>query len=162
MRIVTRGDRRAQDAVVQQLVDAFDDDPRPPKVIDRRTAPVHGYRAVHVVVFPEGVPVEIQVRTSWQHEWAELFEKLADRVGRGLRYGEPPARWWTPAEFDAMDANSRRLLALSYDKRVTTVGLALAVAGMIDAVEDGEATAPADPELDAYRALVDERLKQSA
>jgi hypothetical protein len=27
--------------------------------------------AVHVVVFPHGVPVEIQVRTRWQHEWAD-------------------------------------------------------------------------------------------
>jgi ppGpp synthetase/RelA/SpoT-type nucleotidyltranferase len=50
-----------------------------------------GYAAVHVIVFPEGTPIEIQIRTAWQHEWAELFEKLADLVGRGIRYGEPPA-----------------------------------------------------------------------
>jgi hypothetical protein len=40
-------------------------------------------------VFPDGFPVEIQVRTRLQHEWAELFEKLADQLGRGIRYGEP-------------------------------------------------------------------------
>jgi ppGpp synthetase/RelA/SpoT-type nucleotidyltranferase len=37
-------------------------------VIDRRAEPMHGYRAVHVIVFPDGAPIEIQVRTAWQHE----------------------------------------------------------------------------------------------
>jgi len=158
MRIVARVDRRGQNAIVQQLIDVFGEDPRSPKVIDRRLAPVHGYRAVHVVVFPEGVPVEIQVRTLWQHEWAELFEKLADLVGRGIRYGEPPARWWSPDQFEEMDAAARALVLGTHAVRTTTVELALAVAGMIDAVEDGESTAPEDPELDAYRRRVDEAL----
>lgn len=90
MRIVGMFDLNGQDALVAQLVALFASEQRPPKVVDRREAPVQGYRAVHVIVFPEGVPVEIQVRTRLQHEWAELFEKLADRVGRGVRYGEPP------------------------------------------------------------------------
>ncbi|MGH3722296.1 MAG: hypothetical protein ACRDRI_26350 [Pseudonocardiaceae bacterium] len=37
--------------------------------------------------------MEIQLRTQLQHEWVDLFEKLADRVGRGIRYGEPPEHW---------------------------------------------------------------------
>ncbi len=85
MRIVARTDRRDQDAIVEQLIDVFGEDPRPPKVVDRRAVPVNGYRAVHVI----GIPVEVQVRTRLQHEWAELFEKLADRVGRGIAYGDP-------------------------------------------------------------------------
>ena len=31
-----------------------------------------------------------QVRTEWQHLWAEWFARLADQYGRGIRYGEPP------------------------------------------------------------------------
>ncbi len=66
--------------------------PKDPKVIDRRAegADSHGYRAVHVIVFPEGLPVEIQIRTPLQHSWAEISERLGDRWGRGLRYGKGP------------------------------------------------------------------------
>jgi Region found in RelA / SpoT proteins len=119
MRIVVRADRRHQDAVVQQLVDVFGEDPRPPKVVDRRAAPVNGYRAVHVIAFPDGIPVEIQMRTRWQHEWAELFEKLADRVGRGIRYGEPPARMWSAAEYEAMGPAETSEILLSGRSNVT-------------------------------------------
>lgn len=59
-------------------------------VTDRRERPNHGYRAVHVVVLVDGRPVEIQVRTKWQHRWAQLVEKTADAVGREIRYGGAP------------------------------------------------------------------------
>jgi hypothetical protein len=49
-----------------------------------------GYRAVHVIVYPGSFPIGIQVRTRWQHQWAEWYERLADQYGRGIRYGEPP------------------------------------------------------------------------
>jgi ppGpp synthetase/RelA/SpoT-type nucleotidyltranferase len=84
MRIVGTFDRRGQDEVVERVRALFADDPREPKVVDRRIEPMHGYAAVHLIVFPSGAPIEIQVRTAWQHEWAELFEKLADLVGRAL------------------------------------------------------------------------------
>ena len=158
MRIVVRTDRRGQDAIVRQLVEVFGEDPRPPKVIDRRAAPVHGYRAVHVIAFPEGVPVEIQVRTLWQHEWAELFEKLADHVGRGIRYGEPPERWWTPEEFHAMGLDAQALVSRTYEVRVRAIETTLAASEVVDAVEEHEAAAPDDVELDAYRGSVDEVL----
>src|SRR5690606_20276899 len=87
MRIVGGPNRREQDETVARVVELFQLEAPEPKVIDRRAHPVHGYSAVHVIVFPEGVPVEIQIRTTWQHEWAEVFEKLADAVGRGIRYG---------------------------------------------------------------------------
>jgi ppGpp synthetase/RelA/SpoT-type nucleotidyltranferase len=102
MRIVGEFDRRGQDEIVTQLRELFVDAPRQPRVIDRRTAPMHGYRAVHVIVFPDGAPIEIQVRTARQHEWAELFEKLADRAGRGIRYGQAPARLPTGEETDVV------------------------------------------------------------
>jgi ppGpp synthetase/RelA/SpoT-type nucleotidyltranferase len=89
MRIVMdEGGRRAQDSLVERLSDLFEEPARPVKQIDRRADPRSGYRAVHLVVHVNDVPVEIQVRTELQHEWAELFEKLADRLGRGIRYGE--------------------------------------------------------------------------
>ncbi|MFI5629319.1 hypothetical protein ACIA8E_08040 [Streptomyces sp. NPDC051664] len=59
-------------------------------VKDRRVEPVVGYRAVHVIVTIDGRCVEVQVRTSAQDLWANVFERIADIFGRGIRYGEPP------------------------------------------------------------------------
>jgi ppGpp synthetase/RelA/SpoT-type nucleotidyltranferase len=42
---------------------------------------------VHVIVRAEGKVVEIQVRTSLQHVWAELSEKLSDVVDPAIKYG---------------------------------------------------------------------------
>jgi ppGpp synthetase/RelA/SpoT-type nucleotidyltranferase len=138
MRIVGVTDRREQDAIVEQLVALFADEPRPPKVIDRRATPSHGYRAVHVVVFPEGMAVEIQVRTRWQHEWADLFEKLADRIGRDIRYGEPPEHRPSAPE---------RAHAI----RLQTVDAVLSVAELISGVEAAAVTHPQGQELQDLR-----------
>ncbi|MET9853269.1 RelA/SpoT domain-containing protein [Streptomyces sp. NPDC006450] len=97
LRVVIDGDLHDQDRVVEEIEEAFASCPRSPKVIDRRAEPRQGYRAVHVVVFPEGVPVEVQVRTRPQHSWAEVFEKLADLIGREIRYGEA---WLAPGEWE--------------------------------------------------------------
>jgi hypothetical protein len=59
-------------------------------VTDRCADPRFGYRAVHVIVTIEAMPVEIQIRTELQDSWAQIVERLADRWGRGIRYGEPP------------------------------------------------------------------------
>jgi ppGpp synthetase/RelA/SpoT-type nucleotidyltranferase len=56
-------------------------------VVDRRVNPSYGYRAVHVVVEIAGKPVEIQIRTSLQHLWAELSEKLSDVIDPTIKYG---------------------------------------------------------------------------
>lgn len=72
-----------QEQVVAQLVAAF----ARTTVIDRRKLPSHGYRAVHVIVYVEGVPVEIQVRTALQHRWAELSEKMSDLFDPAIKYG---------------------------------------------------------------------------
>jgi ppGpp synthetase/RelA/SpoT-type nucleotidyltranferase len=160
MRIVGEFDRRGQDAVVDQISVLFAGEARPPRIIDRRAEPMHGYRAVHVIVFPEGAPIEIQVRTLWQHEWAELFEKLADRVGRAIRYGERPRQWWTDAELEEMSAHDQMLVGLRYRIRESTVDIALATAAMIAAVEEGELERPPSSQLGAYREGVDEQLRQ--
>ncbi len=49
--------------------------------------PSYGYRAVHVIVHILGKLVEIQVRSSLQHLWAELSEKLSDVVDPRIKYG---------------------------------------------------------------------------
>lgn len=144
MRIVGDFDRRGQDELVAQLVELFGSARRKPKVVDRRVKPMHGYRAVHVVVFPEGFPLEIQVRTRWQHEWGEFFEKLADAVGRGIRYGEPPDQ---PA---ALPAASRERAAVEVELREQLVAWALSVSQFIDSVERGEVVAADDPTLTGF------------
>jgi ppGpp synthetase/RelA/SpoT-type nucleotidyltranferase len=88
LRIVVDGDRPEQDRVVERLTETFSTAPRATRIVE----PVHGYRAAHVIVYPDGFPIEIQVRTRLQHQWAGWFERLGDRYGRGIRYGEPPVR----------------------------------------------------------------------
>lgn len=70
------------------------------QIVDRLAEPQSGYRALHVVVTFAGLPVEIQVRTRAQHVWAEVFERLADRWGRQIRYGGPPDDPQAPGAID--------------------------------------------------------------
>jgi putative GTP pyrophosphokinase len=49
---------------------------------------VTGYRAVHVIVGRDGRPVEIQLRTRGQHDWAGSVERVAARTGQPLKDGE--------------------------------------------------------------------------
>jgi putative GTP pyrophosphokinase len=76
-------DVAAQDSVVQSVTNLFEHT----TVSDRREKPSHGYRAVHVIVNSHGKLIEIQVRTSLQHLWAELSEKLSDVVHPEIKYG---------------------------------------------------------------------------
>jgi ppGpp synthetase/RelA/SpoT-type nucleotidyltranferase len=72
-----------QGRVVDDLTRAFDK----VTIVDRRERPSHGYRAVHVIAFVERKPIEIQVRTTLQHLWAEFSEKLSDLVDPAIKYG---------------------------------------------------------------------------
>jgi ppGpp synthetase/RelA/SpoT-type nucleotidyltranferase len=72
-----------QDTVVQSLNNLFDKT----IVVDRRQQPSHGYRAIHVIASCLDKMIEIQVRTSLQHLWAELSEKLSDIVDPAIKYG---------------------------------------------------------------------------
>jgi ppGpp synthetase/RelA/SpoT-type nucleotidyltranferase len=85
-RLVAEMNRTVQDQLVARIVELF---PGAEKK-DRRAEPSHGYRAVHVIVKYEQWFVEIQVRTTLQDLWAQVFERLADRWGRGIRYGDLP------------------------------------------------------------------------
>lgn len=83
-------DRDEQDDIMRAIVGCFSDGARPPKIKDRRVEPSHGYRAVHIVVTVQELPVEIQIRTERQDRWAQIVESLGDRWGRQIRYGEHP------------------------------------------------------------------------
>ncbi|WP_158499182.1 MULTISPECIES: RelA/SpoT domain-containing protein [Micromonospora] len=89
-RLVLDGNRNHQDEVVEKIVECFSGLTKAPRVVDRRSDPSHGYRAVHVIVYPEDIQVEIQVRTDTQNSWAQVMESLADRWGRSIRYGGNP------------------------------------------------------------------------
>lgn len=45
-----------------------------------------GYRAIHLVIQSAAGIIELQMRTLLQSEWANTFEKLADKTGRKIRY----------------------------------------------------------------------------
>jgi ppGpp synthetase/RelA/SpoT-type nucleotidyltranferase len=79
-----------QDRLAAEIARLLPADPREPRIVDRRAEPSHGYRAVHVIVSLDGITIETQVRTLMQHVWADLMERLADRLGRQIRYGEAP------------------------------------------------------------------------
>lgn len=77
------GDIAAQNLAVESLKKLFPDC----VIVDRRERSSHGYRAVHVIVNYLGKSIEIQVRTSLQHVWAELSEKFSDVVDPAIKYG---------------------------------------------------------------------------
>ena len=81
---LTVADITVQDNVITQLKTLFDK----VTIVDRRELPSHGYRAVHVIVDSSGQFIEIQVRTSLQHLWAELSEKFSDVIGPEIKYGK--------------------------------------------------------------------------
>jgi putative GTP pyrophosphokinase len=80
---LTVADIAEQNSVVQSLTNLFEKT----TIVDRRQRPSHGYRAVHVIVHSLDKMIEIQVRTSLQHLWAELSEKLSDIIDPAIKYG---------------------------------------------------------------------------
>ena len=57
---------------------------------DTRATPHSGYRALHLRVPSAAGRFEVQVRTAAQGEWANLYEHLGDKYGRGIRYDMMP------------------------------------------------------------------------
>jgi len=103
-RVVLDTDLAGQDAWVVRLLERFPEH----RVRDRRREPSHGYRAVHVVVRVDGLPVEIQVRTTWQDRWAQAMEHLGDCWGRAIRYGGEPEQPERLERIGARPARPRR------------------------------------------------------
>jgi putative GTP pyrophosphokinase len=78
-----------QDRLAARLKADFPD----AEVKDRRDRPSHGYRAIHVIVKLNRKAIEIQVRTSLQHLWAEVSEKASDVFDPAIKYGGGPREW---------------------------------------------------------------------
>lgn len=83
---VVVADMTEQDQLVTRLCSIFPG----ASVVDRRLNPSYGYRAVHVIPEIAGKLIEIQVRTSMQHLWAETSERLSDQIDKDLKYGGGP------------------------------------------------------------------------
>lgn len=49
-----------------------------------------GYRALHLVVVYDDRPIELQLRTSTQHAWAEMVERYGRSIGHDLKGGQGP------------------------------------------------------------------------
>lgn len=80
-------DCKEQDKLVQSLTEHFNSN----NIVDRRLKPSFGYRAVHFVAYVGDKPIEIQIRTTLQHLWAELSERLSD-IYRPIKYGGGPPK----------------------------------------------------------------------
>lgn len=84
---VVINDLAEQDRAVTAIAAAVDH----VALLDRRVKPSHGYRAVHLIVRESSKLIEVQVRTTLQHVWAEMCEKCADTVDPAVKYGGGPA-----------------------------------------------------------------------
>ena len=108
-RLVVR-DVDGQERMVHKLVAAFPET----TVVDRRQRPSHGYRAVHVIATVGGKSIEIQIRTGLQDLWAQLSEKMADALGKDLKYGGGPGeeRW----QLDLLSEGIKRVEIGEYNR----------------------------------------------
>jgi len=126
-----------QDAIADSLGAAFDG---ALKTRDRRSEPSAGYRALHVIVKAEESRAEIQVRTRLQAEWADVFERLADKWGRQIRYGLPP----DPDSTGIIEAREGHIRAI---QELSTKYIANYEVGLSKDAEGAEPVVPSSREL---------------
>jgi ppGpp synthetase/RelA/SpoT-type nucleotidyltranferase len=148
-------DRLEQDGARDRICAHFTAAGHACRVRDRREAPSHGYRAVHVIVQFGGIPVEVQIRTELQDSWAQIVERLGDQWGRGLRYGAGPE----------MPSAEVRIGDSVYTRQWVLATL-LTTSAYINAAESAQAAFRALEGDDGFRALTDldlsERDEQTA
>ncbi|NML54846.1 RelA/SpoT domain-containing protein [Streptomyces sp. R302] len=103
-----------QDDLRDMIIDAFERQGHKCTAKDRREDPMVGYRAVHVVVALGDRYVEVQIRTTGQDLWANVFERIADIFGREIRYGKDPEVGGEAAKdvIASMEGISERLYGL--------------------------------------------------
>jgi putative GTP pyrophosphokinase len=112
-RVIVR-DVKNQDEVIVRLRESFDT----LTIDDRRKSPSHGYRAVHIIVHSVGKPIEIQVRTSLQHLWAELSEKFSDLIDPAIKYGGGD-----PDALDSLSVASEEIVEVENYERLLSVAM---------------------------------------
>ncbi|HMS57575.1 MAG TPA: RelA/SpoT domain-containing protein [Tepidiformaceae bacterium] len=125
-RIAVDGTLDEQDAMAAAVVEILGGSVR---TLDRRVEPNHGYRALHLVAKVDGCWVEVQVRTKLQHLWAETYERLADKLGREIRYSESEEPRVTEmyALSDRIGAiEAWRVVLSELKRRVSRLGMAIA------------------------------------
>ena len=135
-----------QDQLASMVVERFVEQGHRCSVKDRREDPMIGYRAVHVIVSIGGRFVEVQLRTVGQDLWANIFERVADMFGRGIRYGETP-EYGGQAVTDvisSMEGFSATLYELEKD----------VVASIVDGSDRDTAEAELDRNLDGLRQIL--------
>jgi ppGpp synthetase/RelA/SpoT-type nucleotidyltranferase len=49
-----------------------------------------GYRALHLHCLRDGVPIEVQLRTRRQHQWAERVEQWDGSTGHDVKHEDAP------------------------------------------------------------------------
>jgi len=89
-----------QDEAVKVILEAFQRSGIATKVYDRRSAPSHGYRAVHIVALPDGKPVDsdkdgsatlvcggsrTRSRCDWQRREVWKREPICARFGQSFK-----------------------------------------------------------------------------
>ena len=77
-----------QQHLVEDLKSAFESQQAKVKVKNYLVESQFGYRAIHLHINSPAGRVELQVRTSFQEQWANVNEALGDVYGRDLRYRE--------------------------------------------------------------------------
>lgn len=114
-----------QDAVVDALMGYFQDMGWEPHKTDYRAKGGHSaYRAVHVVLHFQPIgKVEVQVRTHLQSRWANLYEAMADKHGRQIRYDELPEDPEARSEVESLQELSLVNIAELEDLRVSAEDL---------------------------------------
>jgi ppGpp synthetase/RelA/SpoT-type nucleotidyltranferase len=80
---------------------------------DLRNGAHAGYRGVHLCLRMPAGRVEIQIRTALQSLWANAYERLADKLGRGIRYGAPINE--VPPDWGVDLAKARALVSEMHD-----------------------------------------------
>jgi len=150
-------DLRIQNEVTEKIREFYESQGCACRFVDRRADPRFGYRAVHLIVRVDGIPIEIQVRTELQDAWAQIVERLADRWGRGIRYGEDPEDPEAQVRYGARTASRReaveRLMELSEtsapleQNRASVVSSEKTASFVEEGIAELQSVAQRDPEL---------------
>lgn len=65
-----------------------------------------------MIAYIETIPVEIQVRTKLEDAWAQIFESVADRWGRQMRYGDEPQNPDAAINLGGVEISRRKAVAI--------------------------------------------------